>query len=254
VAFVFVERQRTPANFYFYTTAGAAFVLAGAGFLLPPDGRGLLWAALAIACAVGARRAGRATLAGHAATYALAAAVSSGLLEHAWESAFASPLIPWTPATIPPIGVALAIAVAACGVIRAPVEGRTASVTRVFLLSLLAASACGLLIGWVAPLAAGVPGSGADPGVVATVRTVFLALGALGLAAVGRLPAWTEARWLAWPILGIVGVKMMFEDLRHGRPTTQFLAFALYGAALILVPRLRRRELPAAAAPSEART
>ena len=29
IAFAFVQRERSPANFYFYTTAGAAFVLAG---------------------------------------------------------------------------------------------------------------------------------------------------------------------------------------------------------------------------------
>jgi hypothetical protein len=252
VAFAFIERQRTPANFYFYTTAGAVFVLAGASFLLPPDGRGLLWAALAVACALCARRARRATLAGHTATYAAAAAVSGGLLEHAWESAFASPLVPWTPATLPSIGVALAVAVATWAVFGTPAEGGTARVPRVFLLALLAASVTGLLIGWVAPLVGGVPGAGADPGIIATARTVFLALGALGLAAMGRLPAFTEAPWLAWPVLGIAGVKMILEDLPRSRPATLFLAFAVYGAALILVPRLRRRELPAAAPPREA--
>ena len=119
------------------------------------------------------------------------------------------------------------------------------------LLALVAASATGLLVGWAAPLVAGTPGAGADPGVVATVRTVFLALGALALAALGaRVGPLAEARWLAWPVLGIAGVKMIVEDLPRSRPATLFLAFALYGGALILVPRLRRREPVAAPRPS----
>ena len=112
---------------------------------------------------------------------------------------------------------------------------------RVALLVVLAASAAGLIIGWIAPAVAGAPGAGADAGTVATVRTVVLALGALVLAATGRFDTWAEARWLAWPVLGLAGVKMLVEDLPRSRPATLFLAFGLYGAALILVPRLRRR-------------
>src|SRR6266545_1891346 len=83
IAFSFVERERTPANFYFYTTAGLAFVLAGAGFLLSGAPRALFWAALAVGAALGARHAGRLTFAWHAAAYAVAAALASGLIFHA---------------------------------------------------------------------------------------------------------------------------------------------------------------------------
>ena len=247
VAFAFVERDRTPANFYFYTSAGAAFVLAGAVFLLPADPRALLWAALAIAAAVGARRAGRGTLASHAALYAAAAATSSGLLEHAAESAFTSPGEPWSAATVPAVLVAGAVAAASWALGGIPARNALDRAPRLALLAVLAAAGAGLVIGWIAPLAAGAPGAGADAGVVATVRTVVLALGALSLAALGRTERWAEARWLAWPVLGLAGVKMVVEDLPRSRPATLFLAFALYGGALILVPRLRRREPTAAA-------
>jgi hypothetical protein len=43
-------------------------------------------------------------------------------------------------------------------------------------------------------------------------------------------------------VLAIAGAKLAVEDLPRSRPATLFLALALYGAALILVPRLRRRE------------
>jgi hypothetical protein len=35
---------------------------------------------------------------------------------------------------------------------------------------------------------------------------------------------------------------MATEDFKHSRPATLFIAMALYGAALIVAPRLRRTE------------
>jgi len=35
---------------------------------------------------------------------------------------------------------------------------------------------------------------------------------------------------------------MVAQDFMHSRPATMFVALALYGAALILAPRLRRRQ------------
>lgn len=252
IAFVFVERQRTPANFYFYTSAGAAFVLAGATFLLPGGARAILWAALAVAAAVGTRTAGRGTLASHAALYAWAAALSCGLVEHAADAAFASPAEAWAPVTLAGGVVIVAAAATAWLLGGVPVRHAFDRAPRVALLVVVAVSAAGLLIGAAVPLAAGIPGAGADPGIVATVRTVVLALGALGLAAAGRGAVLAEARWLAWPVLGVAGVKLLVEDLPRSRPATLFLAFALYGGALILVPRLRRREdgVPAPVGPS----
>ncbi len=244
VAFSFVERERAPANFQFYTAAGLAFVLAGAGFLLPSDPRGLFWAALAAGASLAARRSGRLTLAAHAAVYAVAAGLSSGLLAHACESAFATPEAPWSAASIFEVAVAGALGLAAWALGTAQVRNPLDRVPRIVLLVALVVSAAGLLIGWIAPAVAGAPGGGADAGIVATVRTVVLALGALALAAMGRLRSWSDARWLAWPVLGLAGVKMLVEDLPRSRPVTLFLAFALYGAALILVPRLLRRESP----------
>jgi hypothetical protein len=38
------------------------------------------------------------------------------------------------------------------------------------------------------------------------------------------------------------GLKLFLEDLHQGHPTTQLLAFALYGIALTLAPRLLRSD------------
>ncbi|HET8541803.1 MAG TPA: hypothetical protein VFL83_18140 [Anaeromyxobacter sp.] len=251
VAFSFVERERTPANFYFYTTAGLAFVLAGAGFLLDPAPRGLFWAGLALGAACAARKAERLTLATHAAAYALAAAISGGLLAHAAEAAFDSPAVPWTPATAAHVVIAAAVAFSAWALGSAPARRWHERGPRVVLLFLLAFAAAGLVIGGIAPHAAGVPGAGADPAIVAMIRSVVLALGALALAAMGRTATWADARWLAWPVLGIGGIEMALQMIYYqSRASTLFLALGVYGAALILVPRLRRRAARAGAVPA----
>jgi predicted tellurium resistance membrane protein TerC len=63
----------------------------------------------------------------------------------------------------------------------------------------------------------------------------------LATAWLGRTPGHAEAGWLAYPLLGLIGLKMLLEDLPRGRPVTLILAFAFYGLALILVPRIRAR-------------
>ena len=47
---------------------------------------------------------------------------------------------------------------------------------------------------------------------------------------------------MAYPVLAIVGIKLIFEDFRYGRPLTMFIALALVGGALILVAKLLRRK------------
>jgi hypothetical protein len=63
----------------------------------------------------------------------------------------------------------------------------------------------------------------------------------MALAALARRPAWREAGWLVYPALGATGLKILLEDLPRGRPATLFVAFALYGAALLVVTRRRAR-------------
>jgi hypothetical protein len=138
----------------------------------------------------------------------------------------------------------------------------TAGTTRPFssrlpqlaLVTLAAAGAAGLLIGGLVPMLAGTPGSEVSRGAVAAIRTAVLVAGMLFLAWAGRHEPWREAGWLAYPLLVITGVKFLFEDLPSGKPATLMVSLGLYGAALLLVPRLRPRAAKGAAAvPAEAR-
>ena len=74
----------------------------------------------------------------------------------------------------------------------------------------------------------------------ASVRSAVLAVAAVLLASCGRLSALSGLSWLAWPVLAFSALKLLFEDLPHGRPSTLVATFVLYGAALILVPRILR--------------
>jgi hypothetical protein len=79
-----------------------------------------------------------------------------------------------------------------------------------------------------------------DAGVAAVVRTAILAALAIGLALAARRWAWPELGWLVYPLVALGGVKLILQDLRVGRPATLVLSLALYGAVLVLAPRLLR--------------
>ena len=64
-----------------------------------------------------------------------------------------------------------------------------------------------------------------------------------------RFKRWPEARWLVYPVLVLVGVKLFLEDFPHGQPATLFVALALVGSALILVAKLLARNDAATATP-----
>jgi len=252
VAFAFVERrQQGSANFSFYTSAAILMMLAGSALVLSGPALPLAWAALAVGAAALARRKRRLTLATHGAAYAVASAFAAGLLSHAWEASFASAAEAWEPAGLPALlALAAMVATAWLAAGATPRARLPERLPQALLLAALACAAAGVLVGWLVPLLAGVPGAGASPGAVATIRTAVWVAGALVLTGLGRREAWREAGWLVYPALAAIGLKILLEDLPRSRPATLFLAFALYGGALILVSRVRHRprEVPPAGA------
>jgi hypothetical protein len=255
VAFAFVEhRQKGKANFYFYGTVALVFVLSGSALLLSGAALALGWAALALVAAALARARLRLTLAVHAAVYGVAAALDAGLLRAAATTLFTAPGPSWPRPGAAGVAVVAAMAAAAwltSRVTAAPLQPMQ-RIPRCALVAALALAAAGVVTGWAVPLLAGDPTRGADAGIAATVRTAVLVGGVLLLAWAGRREAWREAGWLAYPLLVVIGLKLLLEDLSRSRPASLFLAFALYGGALILVPRLRRRDAPAVPQPPPA--
>jgi hypothetical protein len=252
------RRPQDLVNFPFYTSVGVLMVLSGTVLLLDGAWLSLVWSLLAVVSAELSGRLGRRTLAVHAAGYAFGAAVASGLLAATSDALLGSAARPWaTPGSASLVALAAAVACAWFG--SRPVASGTARpfatrLPQLAMVTLAAAGAAGLLIGVLVPVLAGLPGTEVNRGAVAAIRTTVLVGGTFFLAWAGRREPWREAGWLAYPLLVATGVKILFEDLPSGRPATLFVSFGLYGAALLLVPRLRPRAAKAApAVPAEAR-
>lgn len=249
VAFAFVERHRPACNFFFYATLALTFVVVGAPLTIGRTGAALTYAALAAASGVAARAFSRWTLTLHCTVYLLAAAVASGLLVVATTGLVGAAAGPWPPMTL--VQVVAFAAMAACTLW--PLPRTTIAVEmverlpRLALVALTTWTACGALVAAIAPSVVPHVGSGLDAGPLAALRTTVLAAAAFLLARVRFDERFAAGAALVYPLLVLLGAKVLMEDLLRGRPSTLFVALAVYGAALIVVPRMmRQRATPAA--------
>lgn len=243
VAFAFVDRRQGHGlNFYYYATFALALTLVGGTLLLAGQVAALLWAGLAVASCVLGRRLSRLAFALHGAVYVVAAAWTSGLAASAASALTAQSTAVWPAPTLAAWTVLFAIV--ACAVMLPPdPTGRSDGIgrmPRVTVATLLLVSAAGLIVAWLVSRFAGTPGVDADPGIVATLRTVVLASVAVAVAWAGRHARFPDVGWALYPILVLTAVKLVVEDFPRSRPATLFVALAAYGVALILAPRLGR--------------
>ena len=65
------------------------------------------------------------------------------------------------------------------------------------------------------------------------------------LAVSSRHWRWPEARWLAYPLLILVAIKLFSEDFSHGNAATLFVSLAFVGSAVLLVAKVIKRDKPA---------
>ena len=235
-AFAFAERRAGQGrNFYFYSTAGGLLALGGANAVAFGPALPFAIGALGLAAAVFGRRFDRMTLRVHSAFYLAAGALETGLFV-----ACARALAGQSTGHLPPLVWVAAVAAAAGWAVLATDPGAPRSGTaRVpqLLLAILAVFALGKALQGVLWSALGEWVAG-DPGVSAVLRTAVLAALALALAAATRRGTWPELGWLVYPLVAVGGVKLLLQDLRDGRPATLVVSLALYGAVLVLAPRL----------------
>jgi hypothetical protein len=111
---------------------------------------------------------------------------------------------------------------------------------RLVLVALTTWTACGALVTAIAPSVVPATGGGLDAGPLAALRTTVLAGAAFILARVRFDERFAAGATLVYPLLVLLGAKVLMEDLLRGRPSTLFVALAVYGAALIIVPRMMR--------------
>jgi hypothetical protein len=247
VAFAFTELHwGARQNHVFYAwlalilTLGGSYVVTGGVPVL------LAWCALSVAATVLGARYLRPVLYYHSAAFAVAAALLStqvhgGLITLAVE-VFTSPADqPWSPITVPDLVItgAAVISFAVIALSKTDLEHpRRTQIPRLVLALLAALGGAAVVLDVMLVHIMGSPPPEAEAAVVAAVRTGVIAGMAVALAVVSRLTACFELRWLVYSTFIVASVKLFLEDLPQGQPTTQFLAFALYGIALILAPRL----------------
>ena len=243
VAFQFLARHAPGAqNFYFYSSLALLFVMVGVWTALDGPARAMALTAIGIALAVAWSRSSRTTLGAHTAIALVAAAASrrprsvghGGVRRRA------------------PARQRLAMARARdlrgrAGLEREPAlpppAGRPLSPAEAPGLALALVASVGLAGFVTLTVAAAVdqamPPSGSHA-MLDTIRTAVLSMVAVGCARLPRSGRFSACGRLAYPLLAATGLKLLLIDLRSSRASTLFAALACYGAALLLVPRLRR--------------
>jgi hypothetical protein len=226
-------------NFYYFAVVALVLVLWGSVALAHGWPLALTLAIAAVTASGLASRFGEPMVLLHGAIFGIGAAIASGLLSvsaltwlarvPAWP---AYSLFAWMALASAVAGLSLTSHTARAADVALDVAAR---ITFATLIVLGAGTALVLLVG---PLLAGTP---PDAGVLASIKTVAAAGGAMLLARASRVPRVAEAGWLAYPVLAFGGLKLFLEDFRHSQPSTLFVALAVYGVALIAVPRLMRR-------------
>ena len=230
-------------NFYFYSTLGGLLMLAGMAWIFDGSTLGIAWAGLAVAAmGVGVRWA-RKTLQLHASVFAVASAVATGLAGAALDGfTAAAEAASWRPVTAASLAATAAalICYVALATTHKDEEAPAIQLTPNLLLGVVSVVGVASLLSAALAHALHAPGAGADAGFLAAGRTAILSAGAVALAAAGRHSRTRELHWLVWPVLVACGLKMLIEDFPHGRPASQVLTLAAFGAALIIAPRLLR--------------
>lgn len=243
-AAVSASRRGAHEDFLAFSSIGAAAVLVAAASLSGPAAAAVFLLS-GLATAFASIAASRRILALHAAGHLVAAAIASGLFAASIPAFFSTTAQESAP--LPVAGFALAAAGAFALLTLG--EGRHERGWREALSSSVAASLALLALGVVAVLSlASFPGIGSDAARVAVLRTAILSAAAVGLAFSGRRLALKELGWLSWSVLLLGGLQVLFQDLTRGRAATIFLAFAVYGAALIATPKVLSRRRGQAAA------
>ena len=244
-AFAFIDRRTGKGrNFYFYTTSAGLLTLVGCAMIIRDSGLALVWCALAIAAFALGGRFDRITLKIHGVVYLAAAAAAAGLLASAYDSLLAGPTDTWR--TVSAMGFVVAIAAAAGYGILVATHGEDRTWPMLLPQAVVGGVAtwafAGIAAGWLAGVLAAAPGSESDAAILATSRTAVISILAVALAGAARKWSLRDLTWLVTVLLVCGGIRLLLEDIRYGRPVTLFFTLALYGGALILTPRLIKKE------------
>jgi hypothetical protein len=249
-AFAVVERQsESGRNFVYVSTLAVALLLIGSSYLGGELIVATVWAALGLLSAFLGSRLGRMTLRVHGAVFATAATIYGGLLTFAVDALTGPVTGAWRHPSAS-VHIVLAAVTASMAVVAS--SRRRCELRwwfRLPLVALVVISAAGLCAEVVRLLASPSLFDIGSAGGLAMARTGVVSVGTLLLAALATRLQIPELRWVVYPILCALGLKILLQDLPAGRPLSIAVAFVFYGAALIVSPRLLRTHDRQATAP-----
>jgi len=244
VSFLMLDRHAEQSrNFHTYSTFGLLLTLAGSRILLSGAAATVAWSVLAIAAIFVGGIFLRLTLKVHGIMFMLLALGASSALEQAAGLLLGSRA--W------PGGAPWAIWSGALTACLCYVLGtrQSAAVTPSWSSRALRILVAGAAVCLVAGIAAGLLTAGyhqqfgaqATHAYCATLRTLVLSAAALLLAwGASRYPDRPEFGRLVYPVMALGAYRVVGVDLQQDRTAALFLSLLLFGAALMLLPKLIR--------------
>jgi len=232
------RRGNRDLDFVFYALVSLGLLSFAAALPGPGDLRGVLWAFLALLTALLGRRRHPDSLWSFAALLDLGAAFSTGLLRGIWQALAGGAPIPrpaMSTGSVIVLGLVVLTYLATALPLRpslpAPATWASRRLPAAVLLFLGCAGLAASIVRACSPFTA-------DLARLATARTAVAVAIALSLALILRRVTFPELKWIAYLALILGGVVLVLQGLPSGQPLLLLVSFVLYGAGLILVPRL----------------
>lgn len=243
LAFSPVTRDVRGRNFFYYSSLGLLFVLVGSSQLMSPTATAALWSLMALTMAWLSGRTGWVALSLQCTVLLLAAGMNSGILATGLLALAGDNTASW-PALLP-LHVGIAMTTVVC--LFLPVAqhserwGALAGLPQLIVLALSVWEVGGLMVLYLAPILADITGAEPSLAILAALRTAVLSASSVTLALSSRFRRWPEARWLVYPVLIVVAIKLFVEDFPNGQPASLFVALVFVGGSLLLVAKLLSR-------------
>ncbi len=232
------HRGKRELDFLFHAALSVVLLALAVALLTAGELRGVLWAALALALVLLGRGRYPVTLWSRAALLALAAASGSGLMPGMWQALAGGEAMRWEPVGRASVVVFGLIVLAYLATVP-PVQDSILSPDRWASARLPAAVLLALGSGGLATLALqALHPVTPDLARLGTARIAAAVVIPLGLALIRRRLRRPELSWIATLVLALGGVELLFVELPNGRASTLLVSFVVYGAGLILIPRL----------------
>ncbi len=239
VSFGWFRRVYAQRNHHVYATGSLVLLLVGCFLLLPATGLAIGLGIFAVGMSFAAPRVSAVSVGFQGLAALVVTAAATGQL--LWNARTFTGPFPGAPGGTITVVAASAV-LCSVALLRSSFESRWKPLLVLTGAALGVFASAGFLVWglvWVggqfraAPFA---PGSQ----YVAITRTIVACAFAIGLAWSG--PKWQrrELAWLAWPVLALTAVELLFEDMREGHLAFMAASIFLYAVTLLVVSRVIR--------------